>query len=462
MGSRLIKSIKFGLRWSIAIGGMTWVIASMSFRDRVLFLDAQSRPVEARIIESDEAAGTFHVIDPRDQKLLTVNQSQLISPPDAQSIDVQHPDGTIQPMHLLGLDLSPGLKRVDRLLVAPDAHAPGEWVTPDQTQGYELRVPRPLVQTGVYSMVRQANLPLLLGAIFVFPLTFILCAFRWHALLRVLDISISQSKAFILTMVGSFYNTFMPGSTGGDLLKAIYAARFTQYKTRAVVSVFVDRVVGLVALVILGGAMAGYYTLTHWGADPTVRSTLKVGLACIVVLLGCGISGVVLYIPVLRKYSGMGWLLSHLPLQKHVQQALETMVILSRRPWLMAGAVAVTLPVHGVVVLSAMLAGLAFGLPLQPMYYWVVVPVVVLVAAMPISPQGAGVMEAFAIALTRSAGASVSEAVALTMSIRTVQVLWNLTGGFWVLRGGYRAPSTDEQSALELEDLSASTVPANS
>ena len=74
--------------------------------------------------------------------------------------------------------------------------------------------------------------------------------------------------------------------------------------------------------------------------------------------------------------------------------------------------------------------------------------VIVLVGSIPISPQGAGVMEYFAILLTQKQGATVSQAFALTMSIRMVQILWNLTGGIFVFRGGYHAPTEEEQNAL--------------
>jgi hypothetical protein len=115
--------------------------------------------------------------------------------------------------------------------------------------------------------------------------------------------------------------------------------------------------------------------------------------------------------------------------------------------------------VHITVVISAMLAGKALGLPLSAGYYFVVVPVVVLVAAIPISPQGAGVMEVFAVALTARQGASVSQAFALTMSIRAVQIFWNLTGGIFVMRGDYHAPSASETQALSGDDASAASPP---
>ena len=64
------------------------------------------------------------------------------------------------------------------------------------------------------------------------------------------------------------------------------------------------------------------------------------------------------------------------------------------------------------------MCGIAFGLHLSLFYYWMAVPVIVLAAAIPISPQGAGVMEYFAIKLLEPQGVTVAQAFALTMSIR--------------------------------------------
>ena len=84
---------------------------------------------------------------------------------------------------------------------------------------------------------------------------------------------------------------------------------------------------------------------------------------------------------------------------------------------------------------------------------------IVLSGSIPISPQGAGVMEFFAILLTRSHGVTISQAFALTMSIRVVQILWNLTGGIFVLRGGFHAPTEAEQHELADNAPSADAPP---
>jgi uncharacterized membrane protein YbhN (UPF0104 family) len=139
-------------------------------------------------------------------------------------------------------------------------------------------------------------------------------------------------------------------------------------------------------------------------------------------------------------------------MQSTVQTGLESLNIYGRRPGTLLLALAGSIPVHMVVVSSAMFCGKAFHLPIQPSYYWTVVPVVVLSGSIPISPQGAGVMEYFAIVLLRPLGVTVGQAVALTMSIRLVQILWNLTGGIVVLRGGFHIPTQTEQKQAEDED----------
>jgi hypothetical protein len=84
------------------------------------------------------------------------------------------------------------------------------------------------------------------------------------------------------------------------------------------------------------------------------------------------------------------------------------------------------------------------------------VPVIALVGAIPVSPQGAGVMEFFAVELTRRHGVSISQAFVLVMSIRLIAVFWNLVAGVFVLRGGYHAPSEKEAEAFEADGESAS------
>jgi uncharacterized membrane protein YbhN (UPF0104 family) len=454
--------LTFSLRWGVAAIGIWWVISQITWRDRVLLLDWQTnRPVESRLANMPPMdARQFRLLDG-----LVVDRSELVHKPDQKKVTLKLPSGELWKVDLLALDLSDDLKRVERLLVLP---VPGEkekgvWVQPSDVVGYELKVPHPLVEVGVGRMIRAAasgSKPwLLVLAILIFPITYIVTSIRWWWLLRVLEIYITLSRAFVLNMVGAFYNTFMLGSTGGDVLKAYYASKQTIHRTRAVMSVIIDRMIGLYALVIMGGAMAAYqyFSLPH--GDPARHALGRIAFMTSLLVVGTIVGLFVFYKPPLRRIFGLDWLIARLPKQKQVQNVMKTMELYRAHKPVVIGALAGSFPVHVTVVVSAMLACKAFGLTIPALYYFVAVPVIVLVGSVPISPQGAGVMEYFAFLLVSRYGGTVSQALALTMSIRMVQILWNLTGGIFVFRGGYHQPS--EAEAAEMERDGVGSAPQN-
>jgi len=482
MNQRAKKWIKFVLRWGIAVVGIWWVVAQMEFRDRVWVLDGKNYPVPAKLSaypDKGEQSAVFEIWDPWTYQRRVVARNDVVNRPDQkESIVAWYPVGTNRAAEtekhskLLALDLSDDLKgsrpiegrgrlmalqpsvRVERLLVEDREKGEGVWIYPLQLKTpYQLRVPHPKLEVGIVTLVWLANPYLLILCVLIFPVTFMITTFRWHKLLEALEIPIGLGRAFVLTMVGAFYNTFMPGSTGGDVLKAYYASKHTTHRTRAVLSVIIDRVIGLLALIIMGGVMA---SIQYWRSpmpdDPATRACRRVAIGSALNLLMVIGGMMVFFTPALRRLLGVDYILSRLPMQKQVQNAIEVMKIYKRRPALVLWALMITFPVHITVVISAMLAGMAFGLPLPSLYYFVVVPVVVLVGAIPISPQGAGVMEFFAIHLTKQYGMTVGQAFALTMSIRLVQMAWNLTGGVFVFKGGYHAPSSKEQAEMESDE----------
>ena len=430
----------FCVRWGIAAAGVWYVVAHLAIRDQawVILDPVTNRPQQVSLERpTPEAAPTFPVRV--NGGVAQLPRDRVVNEPDVKQVQVRTPDGTARKVDLLGVDVvgddAAHNQRVARFLVADGKSAPGRWVSPDEVVDYRTPQPYPHTreQMGLGRMARSANHAYLWAALLVFPLTFVLTSYRWHELLLVLEIELPFNRAFVLNMVGSFWNTCIPGSTGGDVLKALYVSKLTPHRTRAVMSVLVDRAVGLLALIILGGIMASL----QWHV-PACR---KVAIAS-AALCGCvGLGMLVFYNPTLHRLSGLDAILKLLPKQKQVRGAVDTMQRYGRRPLLSLWSLVVSFPVHATVVTSAMLAGMAFGLPLHWAFYWVCVPVIVLAAAIPISFQGAGVMEYLTVLLTHGQGVTVSQAVALAMSVRVVQILWNLSGGFFVLRGGFHPPA---------------------
>jgi uncharacterized protein (TIRG00374 family) len=463
---QLRKWVLFTLRWGVAVVGIWYVVKNISLHDRVLLPDATGRPVEARLVAAaDESAASFEVYDPLTGDKRTVERTDLLTKAGivGEKVNAQIGD-QLRLVEVLALRVTTNADPATwPLVVGPprnivekyfNARPLGEVLTiaPSQLAGERKAVVAyPLIDYGMKRIIADANGWYLLLAVLVFPMTFILVSARWTLLIRMLGLQITASRAFALTMVGQFYNNFMPGSTGGDLLKAYYASKNTPKRTQVVLSVLIDRIVGLLALIILGGTMAAI----QWHIPQCRKIAIASGLILLMVALGL----TVFYVPVLRRLTGLNFILGKLPMQKQVQSAVAALNLYGQRPWLMLGTLVMSFPVHVTCIVSAMFAGKAFGLPLEAKYYWVVVPVVVLSGAIPISPQGAGVMEFFAILLTKKWGCTVTHAFLLTMSIRLVQMLWNLSGAFFVLRGGYHAPPDSEKDA-ESPEPAAPAQPA--
>ncbi len=444
------KIIKFILRWTIAVVGVAWVVSNIHLKDRINVLDDNDLPVEVVLVQGDESSQQFNYTDPKTRTTQTASRDRVINGPDKKSVELLE-GGKVDllGMRLVGdIDKNPAIRD---LLVRDKQTGKGRFVSPADVKDYHLDIPQPRVEVGAMTMLRNADGLMLVAALAVMPLTFLFTTIRWHQLLKILGISIPLTRTFVINMVGSFYNTFMLGSTGGDVLKAYYAAKQAPTRrTAAVMSVIVDRAIGLLALVILGGSMASYhYATAQDPSDPVSQRCLQVAIGALVLLIGALGFSIVVYWRGLRKVLRLNALVARVPMQTQVQKIIEVVRIYRQRPMLIFGTIMMTFPVHLTVVISAMLAGKAFDLPISTGYYFIVVPVVVLVGAIPLSPQGAGVMEAFAFYLTRSEGATVNQALALTMSIRLVGMFWNLLGGVFVLKGGYHTPTEKEQSDLE-------------
>jgi uncharacterized protein (TIRG00374 family) len=433
-------------RWGIAVVGIWWVISKMSWHDHVwAILPGQTVPTKNLVLadqHAEDSDAIFHVVV--DGKVVDLPHDSVVNEPDRDKLIVH--DGR-ETKYVIAVDLTPDLKQAKRLLVADKPSATSaEWVSPSEFPEYEVTVPHPRVQVGVDRLLHEARLLYFLAALAIFPLTILITSLRWHELLKALDINLPVTRTFVLNMVGMFWNTVMPlGSSGGDVFKAYYAAKQTKHHgTRAVMSVLVDRIIGLLALIILGGTMAALQWHIHRCQQVAEAS------AAILALVVVGM--VVFYSPTLRRVLGLEFIINKLPMQRRVRNAIETMHILGRRPLLVACALIASFPVHAVVIMAAQMCGIAFGIHLSAFYYWMAVPVIVLAWALPISPQGAGVMEYFAILLLEPQGVTVAQAFALTMSIRLTQIFWNLAGGVFVVRGGFHQPTQTEQKEVEDDD----------
>src|SRR5213076_3247083 len=98
--------------------------------------------------------------------------------------------------------------------------------------------------------IRDAQYHWVVIAILAYGVVEIAAAFRWYVLLKVQKIHLTLPRLLALFLIGMFYNQFLPGGTGGDIIRSYYLLKETPgKKAGALLAVVFDRFIGLVALV---------------------------------------------------------------------------------------------------------------------------------------------------------------------------------------------------------------------
>ncbi len=145
----------------------------------------------------------------------------------------------------------------------------------------------PKQRTVMWAAVRAADYRWMLLGIVCYVIVEAAAAVRWQILLKVQRINLSFFRTSGLFLIGMFYNQFLPGGTGGDIVKSYLLLKETpDKKAGALLAVVFDRLIGLVALVFITGTLV--LLRYQWLAQTPETRRLLFGL---IILLGSAIIG---------------------------------------------------------------------------------------------------------------------------------------------------------------------------
>lgn len=112
----------------------------------------------------------------------------------------------------------------------------------------------------------------------------VISAIRWQFLLRVQGVHLRWVRVYALVFIGVFFNFFIPGGTGGDVVKVFYLLKETPgQKAQALLAVLMDRLIGLVAMVLLAGVTISL----QWDWLTSTAVTTRYVWTALAVLGGC-------------------------------------------------------------------------------------------------------------------------------------------------------------------------------
>lgn len=307
----------------------------------------------------------------------------------------------------------------------------------------------PIVTPGIPNVVLGVDRRLALLAVLLFAPVWLIQSYRLVLMVAMQGVRLSYWAAVKLTYAGSFFNFALPGTVGGDVVKAYYITHYTRQKTEVVTTIFLDRAIGLFSVVLLatGGILA------RW--DPQQFGDLTSGLAVIFGILI--VTALTVFSKRIRHALKLPALAERLPLGAQLLRIGRATVAMRQHKRRVIWALVLSVVLQSVVMTSAAVMAWALGMEGELSFYFVYISVGFLIAAVPITPQAIGVMEAFYVEVfTRAGLATASQAVTLALAVRLIQFTWALPGVLVPLLGAH-LPSKAQLAELEAQAASVTT-----
>lgn len=308
-----------------------------------------------------------------------------------------------------------------------------------------------VVRPGFLTTLLGVNVPLLLCGIFGSVVAIFVVAVRWRMLLCIVDIRIRPWEAIRLTFLGQFFNTIVPGTVGGDVVKAWYVAKHTPHKAAVLVSIFVDRVMGLAELTFMAGAMLGVVWIGGLGALDVLRiPAILVGVMAVLV------AGVLLFVLSgrFRRIFHLQKLYRRLPIAHHLEAAGDAARLYRKRIGSLGIAFVMTIVAHIAWIGSLALLGISLSLPTPWYSYFVFIPLIYIIGSVPVTPGGVGLIEKFYVVFFVTATCTPSMIMGLALLGRLVPMFWGLPGLVVALTGPKLPKADAMQAELALDAAS--------
>ena len=259
-----------------------------------------------------------------------------------------------------------------------------------------------------------------------------LLAARWRIFQRQQGITLPFGTIFTLTWAGQFFNSILPGSTGGDVLKIFQLCRLAPgQKAAAAATVLTDRLSALIALVAMAGFALVKAPAPLQILEKPAFSVQAIGLgSCLLLVL----------------MAAIGWLAFRFLRATHWLGRLQRTLIAAKKSFELnanlLAAVGMSFAIHLLNFFIVYLFANSLGIGISYFQILLILPVVLFLLLLPVTINGHGLRELlliyyftyFHIAQDGVAGVGVQEtAVALSLLCVANDLLWSLPGGLWYL-----------------------------
>lgn len=258
----------------------------------------------------------------------------------------------------------------------------------------------------------------------------LLSAGKWHGLLRRGRVGVPFPLVARLYWIGCFFGNFLPTGVGGDAVRLALTPARQGATGRVAGSILIERLTGLLALVVLCIPGLLFYRLPN--------TALYHALLLLVVGLAVSIGLALLAPAFLARLAALARQRTSRA-QGLLGQVERLAAVLAEQisdRSALANALLLSLPFYGLVLFAQYCLLQAVGADVAPIETALLGPLAALLALVPISVNGLGIAEAAFVAVYAAAGVPAEVALAAALLRRLVDLANSGLGGLcWLERG---------------------------
>lgn len=246
---------------------------------------------------------------------------------------------------------------------------------------------------------------------------------RWQQILRIYSVQRGFVLLTQITWISVFANQFLPAGIGGDAIRVVFARRAGVHFGTALATVFIDRIIALIALALLVAFFAPTLgEIVDW------RVLVFIGASC-----GVGIVAVYFASRWLRAHAGAR--VARWPILVRLLGSLNYILFVLTDPMRSSLALLSAASVHGLSATAFVLVARGLGIDVPWLDLAAIALVLTFVQIVPISIGGWGLREAASVGLFAGFGVDGGHAVLASLFLGIAYLVASLPGAvLWPFR----------------------------
>lgn len=266
---------------------------------------------------------------------------------------------------------------------------------------------------------------------------YLIAAARWKFILSSLGVRMSSKEVFYAFFSGLFFNLFFPSFVAGDVFRSMSISYRHGSSKKVASSVLMDRFSGGVALALV--ALVAFLIGRNILNDP------QISIAIAILCLAASAASLVIFnksvflflTKVFRKND---------KIEEKIISFHDQLYFFKKNPKVLFKSLCFSLPIQMLVPLSFFITSRAFGVETSIVYFFILVPVIMAIAMVPITIAGAGTREASSVYFFSLIGIAKSVGLGMSLLNLILMILMGIVGGIFYVTVYHRWLQSHSQS----------------